>query len=210
MLTIKTKGIDERVKHESDNLLLKREHGNATSARRNDGYSLASKITPKVLVYQGSQVITGAPKTTENHKEAPNDNTYDPTDSTSYQRQPRIKMGSDGAREGFHTELKPTPQKTAELFSYLGTGVVRYAKGTGAHESERTEFLRSPPTPQQGGEIFERALARATLRAGDPLDPETKEHMLYWLLTPEGNVWRRVLETTAPVRTDNYSLTSIN
>jgi hypothetical protein len=130
---------------------------------------------------------------------------YDPTDTA---QEHQSEYAQDKLEVYFLEDDKP---KTTFGFSYLGSGVMKDAYNTVFDEFRNAaDKWEEAPTPESAGKLLLRILGEAVMRAGDHIDPDTKERMLFWMKTPEGMVWRAFYEVAATVKTPDYNFTHLS
>ncbi len=134
--------------------------------------------------------------------------TYDPTDSAQHQRDSKDKVYLNDELEAYFPEEQ---KKITFDFSYIGSGIMRQAYETVVDEFRaEADKWDSAPTPEQAGKLLVRVLGEAVMQAGDHIDPDTKERMLFWMKTSEGAVWRAFYQLMAPVKTRDYNFTIVS
>jgi hypothetical protein len=131
----------------------------------------------------------------------------DTTDTTYGQRQ---KPQETEHQEQLYLSL-PNQQNITIDVSYVGSGVIKAAYHTVLDEFRAAESAwNDEPTPEQAGKVIQRIVAEAVVNAGDHIDPEAKERMVYWLKTPQGQVWRDFYQAIAVIKTQNWNLTHVS
>ena len=150
--------------------------------------------------------ITYGKNETDQRKDEKDD--YDPTDSAQLQRGIKDKVYAEDHLEVYFLD---EDKKATFDFSYIGSGVMKDAYNAVVDEFRaQADKWDTAPTPEQAGKLLMRILGEAVMKAGDHIDPDTKERMLFWMKTPEGAVWRVFYEMLAPVKTVNYNFTLVS
>ena len=133
---------------------------------------------------------------------------YDPTDSAQQQRNLKDKVYITDRLDIYFLDKE---KRVTFDFSYFGSGVMKDAYHTTVDEFRAAaNKWDTAPTPEQAGKLLMRILGEAVMRAGDHIDPDTKERMLFWMNTSEGAVWRVFYEMMAPIKTVNYNFTKVS